>query len=230
MKLNRLTGSTENKISDFNVGTVTPAGYDDVSSIVNWSNYGLSLVGLFPNFKDWLSLRNEIQTLVLAVTGADYANWNNLSAEEKLIAIMFLPTKIIDARGYPFFVTECGGQSEASGYIDAYQNASDTARQARYTKMAFTAYGYLGKNQGLKAENYLRVDSLDALYLERGVCEKAIDGIAGISDWLLSTAGSGYETTGLKARIDNGEFVLPAGLTSAAFCGLLDGIVQNGIY
>jgi hypothetical protein len=229
LKLNQIdNGGT--LISDFNIGSNTPLGYSDISSIENWNLYGASLIGLFQSFKDWLALRNEIQILVLAKTGSDYSNWNNLNSNEKLIALMFLPTKIIDARGFTFYATESGGANIANAYLEEYQQASSQARIQRYTKMAFTAYGYLGKLQGIKAENYLRVASLDSLYFERGVCRFSEDGIDGIVDWILSTSGTSYETTGLKARIDNGEFTLPGGLTSTVFCNILVSIIEEGNY
>lgn len=209
--------------------------YTNISnSAANWYNIGKHLIGGVAGFRDYLSWRSEIRLLIEAIAGTDYSAWNSLSNSEKTIALILLPTKIIDAKGYAFFASEVysliGNSDSNMNIINAYLNDSENARSLRYDVMIKYAYQYLGKNQGLKAEYYARQTFTNAVYVSRGVLYKSEDDIDGFGDWILSKAGTSFETTGLKARIDAGEFTLSGGISSVDFCSNLIGIVENGLY
>jgi hypothetical protein len=211
----------------FVINDSPPSGYELFDTPENWANYGSQLVGSVTGLQEYLSLRREIYTRIEAICGLDYMQWDLLSSEQKQVALVWSNIRIANARGFTFYATECGGASIAQNYISAFLSNSYQARKLRYYT-AFTIFGYtyLGKTQGLKAESYAREDFLDTTYVDRGVVFKADDGIDGLGDWIQGI--NGYSTTGLKPRIDSGEFVLGGGMTSAVFCDTLVEIINDG--
>lgn len=206
-----------------------PIDYDDISNLPeNWDKYGASCIGSVIGFKDWMSLRAIILPLITAICGVDYANFDLLTDEQKIIALKYFPTKIIAAQGFTFFATKSGGESSAYLNIDFYLTESEKARQKRYDNYVNFGYQYLGAIQGLKAESLLRASFLDVTYIKRGVLYVQDDGIDGLGNWTISD--NGYTTTGLKARINSGEFVLGGGIPTQTFIDALIGIVANGTY
>jgi hypothetical protein len=225
---NPSTGVIENlPDTPFKISDTAPVGYESFDSPEYWAQYGIELVGFATGLKEYLSLRREIYTRIEAICGADYMQWNNLSATQKQVALKWSNIRIANARGLTFYATECGGTTNAQNYISDFLSKSYQAREMRYYT-AFTIFGYtyLGKSQGLKAESYSRSSFLDTTYVERGVVFKADDGIDGLGDWILGI--NGFSVTGLKPRIDNGEFVLSSGMSSADFCNTLVDIINNG--
>jgi len=213
----------------FVVGNSVPSGYIDsdtlATSISLWDEFAPDLIGSVFGFQDWLALRSEIATRIYAIAGEDFFNWAELTQPEKDIALYYLPTKIIDQKGFSFFATQCGSQQKATYLLDNYISLSATARSKRYTSLIGYGYQILGKAQGLKAENLEVKDFLDKNYIQRGVLYLADDGIDGVGDWIQGTGG--YVATGLKPRIITGEFTLPEGLTPATFCNNLISILDG---
>jgi hypothetical protein len=213
----------------FIVSDIIPVGYSDFSTLPeNWTNYTEPLLGTFLGFRDWMSLRAIVLPLITAISGADYSTFDNLSAEQKLIALKYFPTKIIGAQGFAFFIGKAGSQDAALGYIDEFLKNAAEARAKRYTAYMNFGYQYLGNLQGIKAESYLRELFLDITYIKRGVLYITEDGIEGLGNWTISD--NGYAATGLKARIDSGEFVLGGGIPTTTFISTLQNILDNGIY
>jgi hypothetical protein len=206
-----------------------PSGYDDISSSPEkWHKYGKGLIGTASGFKDWMSLRAIILPLITSICGTNYANFDDLNAEQKIIALHYFPTKIVTSQGFPFFVTKSGGTANAFSYVENYLNLSEIARSNRYINYMNFGYQYLGTPQGLKAESFLRAAFLDTTYIKRGVLFTAEDGIDGLGDWTNNTGS--FTTNGLKARIENEEFVLGPGITLQSFIDTLTNILVDGAY
>ena len=83
-----------------------PSDYDDYGTPENWDRYGKSELGSVVGFKDWMSLRVIIYSLITDICGVDYSGWDALNAEQKIIALTYFPTKIITAQGFTFFFTK----------------------------------------------------------------------------------------------------------------------------
>lgn len=219
----------------FDVGVSIPVGYSDFSDKPeNWVNYSTPFIdGTITGFKDILCMRGIIKPIIASICGADYSNWDALSDEQKKIALTYFPTKIIGAQGFVFFATKSGGSLIAKSYLNSYQKISEPARWneesgGRYGALSDYVYLNLGKDNGLQAERYAQNDSLDTSYIRRGVVFRAEDNLDGIGDWILST--NGYGATGLKARIESGEFTIKTGISIVEFCTTCIGIVDEGIY
>jgi len=63
-----------------------PSGYTEKSSIEDWYNYGGEVLSAFFGF-NYLTWRIIISDLVIGIVGPTFANWNNLNANQKTIAI-----------------------------------------------------------------------------------------------------------------------------------------------
>jgi hypothetical protein len=213
----------------FSYEDAPPVNYEVFDAPENWAKYKDMIIG-GGVISDYLALRYQIYTKIEAICGADYANWNNLSAEQKIVALIWSNIRIVNARGIAFYAVECASSDLL--YTDCIKDYLDQAyktRDVRYYN-AFTIFGYtyMGKEQGLKAENLARKDFLDTIYVERGVMFKSVDDIDGLGDWIQGL--SGYAVTGLKPRIIAGEFVLPPEMPVNVFCDTLVGILDVGIY
>lgn len=227
--INPNTGQKENiPNSPFCVNNSVPdATYADFSSPENWVNYGETLLGSYVGFKDYQSLRTLIYTGIEVIAGADYLNWNNLTLEQKNIALVWCNIRIVNARGIVFYATECGGMAVASSNIEHYLDKSIHARNTRFNAYSNYGFTYMGKNQGLLADTYARQAFMDSTYINRGVVFKSVDGIDGLGDWIQGLES--FTVTGLKPRIIAGEFIL-SGIDVNTFCNNLIGIINDGTY
>lgn len=228
--VNPETGETENLPSPpFIIADDTPHDYDTFDAPESWAKYAVGMVGSVFGLREYRSIRWEIYTRIEAISGSDYANWDLLSSEQKIVALEWSNIRIINAMGFVFYVTECRGQEQADAFIDAYLRKAQKASELRYYT-AFTKFGfvYMGKTQGLKAESYAREDFLDTTYITRGVVFKEDDGISGLGDWVLGL--NGYSETGLKPRIVAEEFFLGGGIDVDTFCNTLIAILDDGLF
>lgn len=228
--INPISGQIENlPNTPFVISDIIPDGYDNFDAPENWAKYAIAMIGTVFGLREYRSLRWEIYTRLEIIAGADYANWDILTEQQKSVAVEWSNIRIVNTKGIEFYVTQCGGQNEANIFIDTYLKRAQKASELRYY-MAFTKFGfiYLGKLQGLKAESYARADFLDTTYIVRGVAFKSEDGIDGIGDWILGT--NGYSITGLKPRIVSGEFVLGGGMDVDTFCNSLIAIIDDGSF
>ncbi len=210
--------------------TILP-GYEDISTIENWNKYGVENIGDVVGFKDWMCLRSAIKPLILAICGEDFMNWDNLNTEQKQVALNFLPTKIIDAKGSDFSMTQTGGLYHGKLILDNYQSLSEKARSNRLKTFGDFGYYGLGKDQGLQLERQFQVLALDKSYIQRGVLFLAEDTVDGLGDWVLGT--NGFGVIGLKPQLLAGTYNLLPGFpyTVADFCDVLaHNILENGIY
>ena len=117
--------------------TTLPIEYEDISSIENWDAFGKQFIGSIVGFKDWMCLRSIIRDLVIAITGSDFVNWDNLNQQQKIIAMTYIPTKIIDAKGSQFFMQQAGGLYEGKYYLDVFQTNAEKARTQRLKTWRF---------------------------------------------------------------------------------------------
>lgn len=230
---NPATGQVENlPVPNFLISSTVLAGYDDFGTIPeNWARYANGLIGDVVGFKDWMCLRAQIKTLIIAIAGVDFANWDNLNQEQKIIAMKYLPTKIIDAKGSPFFMTQAGGMYQGKAYLDYFQTRAEEARKLRLKTFGDFGYYGLGKDQGLQLERMYQVLALNTSYIVRGVMYLAEDSVDGIGDWIMGT--NGFGANGLKPLLNAGTFNLIPGFpyTIDQFCAILaTNILENGLY
>jgi len=217
----------------FIVATALPSEYDDISDNMEyWDKYAPPLINNnVVGFKDWLCLRAQIKTLIFNITGSDFINWDLLTAEQKVIAMRYVPTKIIDAKGSPFFMGQAGGLYQGEAFLDEYQAFAETARTKRLKTFGDFGYYGLGKDQGLQLERMYQVLALNESYIIRGVMYLAEDSVDGIGDWVMGT--NGFGANGLKPLLNAGTFNLIAGFpyTIDQFCAILaTNILENGNY
>lgn len=213
----------------FVVANSAPEGYSEFDSAEDWANFGGNAMDSVVGLSDYLSLRSQICARIESICGSDYVNWDNLSTEQKKVALIWCNIRIVNIKGIVFYATKCGGSATATDYISRHLNQSYIAREERYyTAFTIFGYSYMGKAQGLKAESYARKDFLDTTYIDRGVMFKSEDGIDGLGDWIQGI--NGYSQTGLKPRITSGEFALGGGMSVDTFCNTLIAILDSGTY
>jgi hypothetical protein len=215
--------------ANFFISDKKKAKYEVFDEPENWAKYAVYLVGQFLGLKDYCSLRYEIYTRIQAICGSDYSKWDDLSMEQKGVALVWCNIAIVNARGMEFYISECGDKNIADTYISDYMNKSNEARKYRYY-IALTIYGFacFGKAQALKVESNIRASFLNNTYIERGVMFKSEDGIDGLGDWIQGT--NGYSTTGLKPLIVGGQISLANGMNADTFCNTLVAILNDGEY
>ncbi len=205
-----------------------PSGFTESSGAYDWHAHGPSKIGTVDGLMDWKQLRDIIKGLVQAKAGDDYSSWATLDDNEKLCALMYCPTKVVDSQGYDFFVAECGDAQIAQEYIDNYLDKAESSRKYRYRQVVKYAYQHLGKNDGIQAEDDAVAERVDSRFLKRGVLNSVEDGIGGLEEWIDGTGD--YTVTGLKVKLDASTYTIKtAGLDIPTFIGSLKSIVRNGI-
>jgi hypothetical protein len=182
-----LNGNKPFKI--INSGTTIPAGYADISSIVNWDRFGEIVAN------DYLVVRFSIKTLLLE------KGWANLSNTEKDLCVKHYVGDSIDAVMY--LMGKGYSQVQAQGFIlqswHKYHAKLLEACQQRvyYVKFCVPQFVSLADSEKLFD---------DALTLIYELTELGRFGIAngdkksGILDYLMSTndyVGKGLEESGL---------------------------------
>lgn len=105
------------------VADSTPNGYENIDSVESWAKYGRLILGS-SDIPNYLALRDQIVIRIEVICGEDYTNWDNLTIEQKNIAIIWCNVKIINSRGMSFYSTECGGQDNANEFLDTYYRSS----------------------------------------------------------------------------------------------------------
>jgi hypothetical protein len=179
-----------------------PAGYTDVSGIVNWAKYGPELVGTATGFMDWKCLQREIRALADAIVDNDYdANWNSLDSAEQLIVCNYLLSRVPAAR-FASTVTNAAERMQISIGFDLNNRRARGNWQSgtgRVEIMRVFLFGKIGKDNALAVFRDAVTDGLLELY-EGGVEGSEEDGIEGVNDFLLARTGTSYAATGLAAR------------------------------
>lgn len=187
---------------DFNLNNST-----DISSIINWNILGVKLID--SGIRDEMTLRNELRKLIVLKAGSQYENFETtLNVEEEQIALKYVPTKIIDSRGFAFFATRCGGMDKAEEKLNFYTDLAVRIRSQRYRKFVFYAYSQLGINDGLNAEKRVRQNQLKSQYIERGVVRKMENQVDGVTDWLKGEIGTAFENDSLLGSLNSDAYTL----------------------
>jgi hypothetical protein len=198
---NTYVDSTEPKAPHI-VANTLPADYSDISSIENWAKYGPGLVGTVAGFRDWKCLQREIKFIAFDIVDDDFnANWNNLNTNEKQITCNYLLSSVPPAKFGETF-------PDASDRLNVSINFDLNNRRARGNWQSGTGrveimrvylFGKVGKMNALLTLQDAVQEGLLELY-EGGIEGTLEDGIPGINDFILSRAGTEYETTGLASR------------------------------
>jgi hypothetical protein len=212
------------------VAGTLPSGYEDVSSIGNFHLYGRELIGTAVGFKDWKCLQREIKALVLAKVSDDLdANWNNLDAVEKLIACLYILSRVPAAK---FGATVPDASQRVTIAIE-YDFNNRQARGSwsnitgRIQIMRVYLFGKIGAVNALEVFYDVVKDGLLELY-EGGIEGTLEDGNLGINDFLLARSGTFYSSDGLADR--SYPIVDGSGDTMEEVANALVGISSNGIY
>lgn len=184
----------------FVIGETLPAGYMNITSISNMHTYGSGLIGSVFGFRDWKCLQREIKTLVLDIVDDDIdANWNNLSATEKLLACKYILSRIPPAK-FAATVTDTAERIKIATEYDfnnRQARGSWTSPTGRIQAMRIYLFSKIGTVNALEVLYDVVQDGLIELY-EGGIDGTVEDGNIGINDFILSRAG--YSSEGLTSR------------------------------
>ena len=128
------------------VSDIAVADYTNISSIINWANIAVNLIGGFSNFRDWKKWRSEIKSLVNPIISAGSTttdprkdwdtlaaaqktivtnNFNTLTAEERKIAADFfivpLDLQLLVTNSVPFWVAKGLSFFDKNAFISRQQ-------------------------------------------------------------------------------------------------------------
>ncbi|MGZ4118485.1 MAG: hypothetical protein ACXVPY_13430, partial [Bacteroidia bacterium] len=207
-----------------------PAGYQDITGIENFDQYGAALIGTATGFKDWKCLQREIKVLIMTKTDDDVdANWNNLNANEKLIACNYLLSKIPAAK-FAATVTDADERTKIAIQYDfnnRQARGSWSSSIGRIQIMRVFLFGKIGSTNALEVFYDAVKDGLLELY-EGGIEGTLEDGNLGINDFILARSGTFYSSDGLKTR--SYPIIDGSGDDMEDVANALVNIVSNGIY
>jgi len=216
--------------SPYQLANSLSAGYEDITSIENFDLHGSGLIGSAVGFKDWKCLQREIKLLILAKVDNDIdANWNDLNANEKLIACNYMLSKVPVAK---FAATVPNAEDRTKIAIEFdFNNRKARGSSANLTGriqiMRIYLFGKLGATNALEVFYDVVKDGLLELY-EGGIEGTVEDGNLGINDFLLARNGTFYSSDGLKSR--NYTTIDGSGDDMEDVANALVNIVSNGIY
>jgi len=179
-------------------------GYEKINTIVDLDKFGQAAKD-----SDYLFTKMNIKTLVEAIAGVTYVNWNNLSADEKDVACRMLPEFVPYAKFILVFPTD----AERS---DIFDKDTDSARIARAERIE-TFRSDL--NVHLQNGNLTTVmtDIFSANLFDNFVLGNTL-----LNDYVNSTGT--YAGTGLR----NKGFTPLTGETLTVLCNHLLEILDNG--
>jgi len=214
----------------FKVANILTSDYEDISTIENFDRYGLELIGSAKGFRDWKCLQREIKALVLEKTNNEMGtNWEELNANEKLIACRYLLSKIPADKLNETIPDETARMDTAVFFDFKNREARGSWSGSTGRIQAVRAYlfGKIGPVNALEVFYDAVKDGLLELY-EGGIEGTLEDGNLGVNDFILARGGTFYSTDGLKARnypvTDGSEDSL------ADVANVLAGIISNGYY
>lgn len=169
--------------------TFSDPDYEDITTIVNVDKY--AKVGL-----QYIQIRGVLQTLVVAITGPSYANWNDLSSEEKLIAAKYVlapyalrVSVISDDQDLEFFKVLL---EQTAGY------KKDILYGRRRVVEEMRQYIGLGV---YRKEILSKADIDDIYYTTNGILDSYIaSNNPAFKYWLNNTVGTPYETNGFAQK------------------------------
>jgi hypothetical protein len=214
--------------SPFIISDSIPSGYEDITSIENLDRHGRGLIGTTFGFRDWKCLQREIKALVLDTVDNDLdANWNNLSANEKLIACKYILSRVPLAK-FAATVTDPSDRFKIATEYDfnnRQARGSWTSPSGRVQAMRIYLFGKIGTQNALEVLYDVVQDGLIELY-EGGIDGTLEDGNIGIYDFILSRAG--YSAEGLTTR--SYPIIDGSGDTLQDVADALIEIAANGTY
>lgn len=202
--------------------------YQDISSIENMHSYAESLIGSVFGFKDWKCLQREIKSLILDVVNNDIdTNWDNLNANEQLIACKYILSRVPPAR----FIQTVPDPEERVRIATEFDFNARQARGSwtnptgRIGAMRIYLFGKIGTQNALEVFYDVVRDGLIELY-EGGIDGTLEDGNIGINDFILSRAG--YSSEGLTTR----NYAIVDGSTDTLqdVADAMVDIAMNGMY
>ena len=210
------------------IANTLPAGYQDITSIENMDTYAVSLIGSVSGFRDWKCLQREIKALVLNTVDDDInTNWNNLNANEKLIACRYILSRIPPAK-FGATVTDAAERikiATAYDFNNRDARGSWTSPTGRIQAMRIFLFSKIGTQNSLEVLYDVVRDGLIELY-EGGIEGTVEDGNIGLFDFILSRAG--YSSDGLTTR----DYPVIDG-SSDSLEDIADGLIEiaaNGMY
>lgn len=207
---NNITLLTQYEIAGnapFVASDTTPAGYEDVTSIVNWGKYWNR------SGKDYDVARSEIKKLCEATT------WTSLNADEK---------KVVSE----FFLVDQAKRAEVFTSGEDMLNAIDFAgksRQARISRYRAATIMILHQLQVEDAKQVAGVMGSNSVlfnYLELGIVGLSEGDPEGIIDYLDETVGSSFENNGFKSF----AFTLRDYPDMSTFAAVILAIIKDGNY
>ena len=212
------------------VGPSVITGYQDISTIENFSMWGAMALGKFPGFRDWKTLRSEIKTLALEKAADSFSNnWANLNAEEQKICCKYLTNIVPSVR---FAETYSDELDRLKLSLDFDKNSQE-ARGQRVSYMRLVLMGAIGSTNALKFFSDTVKESLVETFAG-GIESKATDGVEGLIDMIDGTADTKYssdqQTEELKGLRHRGYQIIDgSGDSLGDVCDTLKGMAV-GLY
>ncbi len=214
----------------FMVANTLPDEYEDISGIENFDRFGFNALGAAYGFKDWKCLQREIKALIMDKVEDDInANWDDLNANEKLIACKYILSKIPAAK-FAAVVTDAEERVMLSieyDFNNRRARGSWSNVTGRIQIMRVYLFGKIGATNALEVFYDVVKDGLLELY-EGGIEGTLEDGNLGINDFLLARSGTFYSSDGLKGR--SYPIIDGSGNSMEDVANALVNIVSNGIY
>jgi hypothetical protein len=174
--------------------------YDDISTIENWDNYGLSTKFENGYIVDYKVIRDEIGKLAFEKVQMNWNNWNNLTETEKDIVCKYVvcPKNLIMSR-FP---------NDINNKLKSWDDESTKAREYRYNILIRNLlFGYLTERKALMCLRSVSENGL--LFAYFGGLEGSVedDGVEGLFDFILSREGTTYQNNGLKEKISQNDII-----------------------
>lgn len=181
-------------------------GYEDISSIINWSKFGLD------TGRDFKFVRKEIQILAASI------GFNNMNLEEKTICADWF--SVVQADALTIYTID-----ELIEKGKEFSRLTTESRQTRFLACISEVYNRLSKAQANAIVDKITSDCLDYKYIKFGQESLANGDNVGIYDYVNSTASTPYEATGLSV-----QSYVPVGITLPQLIARLMDILANGNY
>src|ERR1043165_3611962 len=175
----------------YKVANTLPAGYEDITSIENFDRFGQSIIGSAVGFKYWKCLQREIKALVMEKVDDDIdANWDELNANEKLIACTYILSRVPAAK-FAATVTAAAERTRLAIQFDSNNRQARGSWSGSYGRiqiMRVYLFAKIGATNALEVFYDVVKDGLLELY-EGGIEGTEEDGNLGINDFLLARSG-----------------------------------------
>ena len=205
--------------STINIFDSIQLDWTSIDNIVKWGEHAEYLLN-FNIVNDYKVLRSKIKSLVEAITGSDYSNFNLLSKEEQYIAAESLINKIPNDK---LIAIEDITEDKLKSFGNMFNINSIQARTIRLNKAKETAFTLYNRTSCLfllaEINGGYMTYSLSTRYID-GIESLADDGYDGLIDFIYT-----LDNQAMEQYIETIN-----GLTLTQAKNILLDVIVNGIY